>query len=475
MATTTSGSAAGDPAGPPVPDDHVAFGQPRGLGLLFLVEMWERFSYYGMRALLILYLVHVLKWRDADAANLYGTYTGWVWLTPVLGGYLADRWLGTRRSLVIGGLVIAAGHFAIAFDTMASFYLGLVLVVIGTGFFKPNVSTMVGQLYRAGDPRRDVGFTIFYMGINLGGAIAPLVTGYLAQSAGFSQILVRAGVDPVRSWSFGFGAAGVGMLIGLALYLWLRERYLPGIGLPPSTATRADARPVAIAPAGLTGDERHRVVALLVMFVFVMFFWVAFEQAGSSLNIFADRYTNLKLGTFRIPSSWFQAIDPIFVITLAPLFAFLWRRLRAAGHEPSTPLKVAIGLALIGCGYLFMVAGGRIVDVCLSTSSACAVASPLWLVMIYLFSELGELCVSPVGLSYVTKVAPARYVAFLMGAWFLTNAGGSKIAGMLAALAGHLSSQATFFMIPFGVSIVAAGLLYLCIPWLNRLTHGADL
>ena len=183
-------------------------------------------------------------------------------------------------------------------------------------------------------------------------------------------------------------------------------------------------------------------LALLVMFVFVMFFWVAFEQAGSSLNLFADRYTNLQMGSFRIPSSWFQSIAPIFVIALAPLFAVLWRSLRAAGREPSTPLKVAIGLALIGAGYLFMVAGGRIVDVCLATSSACAVASPIRLVMIYLFSELGELCVSPVGLSYVTKVAPPRYVAFLMGAWFLTNAGGSKLAGWVAGLSGSIPSHA---------------------------------
>jgi proton-dependent oligopeptide transporter, POT family len=461
-------------------DDRSSFGHPRGLGLLFLVEMWERFSYYGMRALLVLYLVDVLKWHDADAVNLYGTYTGLVWLTPVLGGLLADRWLGTRRSLVIGGLVIACGHFAIAFDTIPSLYLGLALIVVGTGFFKPNVSTMVGQLYAPGDPRRDVGFTIFYMGINLGAAIAPFITGYFAQSYGFQQALLRAGINPARAWSWGFGAAGVGMLLGLAQYLWLRERYLPGIGLPPgrSSSTSAQDHTASSSEAtlpALTNEERQRIIALLIMFFFVMFFWVAYEQAGSSLNLFADRYTNRQVGTSQIPSSWFQSLQAIFVIALAPLFAFLWQRLRAMGLEPSTPLKVAIGLAFIGLGFLFMVAGGRIVDSCLATGNSCAVASPLWLVMVYLFSEFGELCVSPVGLSYVTKVAPPRYVALLMGAWFLTNAGGNKIAGWLASLSATVTSHATFYMIPVVASLVAAVLLFFCIPWLNRLTRGAAL
>jgi POT family proton-dependent oligopeptide transporter len=479
-------------------EDRAFFGHAPGLGLLFLVEMWERFSYYGMRALLVLYLVNVLKWHDADAANLYGTYTGFVWLTPLLGGFLADRWLGTRRSLVIGGLVIASGHFALAFDTMPTFYLGLVLIVVGTGFFKPNVSTMVGQLYRPGDPRRDVGFTIFYMGINLGAAIAPFVTGYFAQSAGFAAILARAGINPTRAWSWAFAAAGVGMLIGLALYLWLRDEYLPGIGLPPSapwpgaaaawTTSRTLSSQVRswIVPWE-TPEERRRVVALLVMFLFVMLFWVAFEQAGSSLNLFADRYTNRQIGPFIIPytnwqigpfiipSAWFQALSPIFVIVLAPVFALLWQKLRARGREPSTPLKVAIGLAIIGLGFLFMGAAGRIIDSCLAAGSACAVASPVWLVMVYLFSEMGELCVSPVGLSYVTKVAPPRYVALLMGAWFLTNAGGNKFAGKLAALASSIPSHATFFLIPVALSLVAAVLLFFCIPWLNRLTKGGAL
>ncbi len=466
---------------PPALDDTALLGHPRGLGLLFLVEMWERFSYYGMRALLVLYLVHVLKWHDADADNLYGWYTMLAFLTPLGGGYLADRLIGTRRSLVIGALIIAAGQFTLAFQTVPTFWLGLALVVIGTGFFKPNVSTMVGQIYRPGDGRRDAGFTIFYMGINLGAFLAPLVTGWFAQSETMRDVLTRAGIDPTRSWSFGFASAGVGMLCGLALYLWYRDRYLPGIGLHQATAqsatattnlptgTRASAR-----PAELTPDEKRRVLALLIMFVFVVFFWAVYEQAGSSLNLFAERYLDLRVGTSTIPSSWFQSAQPLFVIVLAPVFAYLWRRLRDVNREPSTRLKMAIGLGLIGFACIFLLIAGRAVDTCLGQHAAsCAVLSPAWLTLFYLFSVLGELCVSPVGLSYVTKVAPARYMAFLMGAWFLTNASANKIAGWLAALGSHLP-QTVFFSILLAMSFAAAVLLVLCIPALKRLTAGAD-
>src|SRR5579883_1252455 len=457
---------------PPALDDTALLGHPRGLGLLFLVEMWERFSYYGMRAILVLYMVHVLRWTDVAADNLYGWYTSLVYLTPLAGGYLADRFIGTRRSLVIGGLVIAAGHFVLATETIVSFYLGLTLAVIGTGFFKPNVSTMVGQLYRPGDGRRDAGFTIFYMGINLGGFLSPFLCGWLAQSAAFRATLVGAGIDPARSWSWGFGAAGVGMLAGLVLYISLRDKYLPGIGLP-SRGPAAGSGRGARAPAGpLTREEWRRVAALLIMFFFMVFFWAVYEQAGSSLNLFADRYVDLHVGSHLIPSSWFQSAQPFFVIMLAPVFAFLWRRLRDANHEPSTPLKMALGLGLIGVGCAFLLVAGHAADACLGAraATACAVVSPTWLTMFYLFSVLGELCMSPVGLSYVTKVAPPRYVAFLMGAWFLTNAVGDKIAGSLAALGARLPSHAQFFMIPLVTSLVAAALLLLCAPWLKRLT-----
>ncbi len=457
-------------------DDRVLFGHPRGLALLFVVEMWERFSFYGMRALLVLYLVNVVRWSDARADHLYGTYTGLVYLTPLLGGYLADRLIGTRRSLVIGGCIIAAGHFALALETMVSFYAGLALVIIGTGFFKPNVSTMVGQLYRPGDRRRDAGFTIFYMGINVGGFLAPLVCGYLAQGDGFRRFLVSAGLDPARSWRWGFSAAGVGMLIGLAVYLRLRDRYLPGIGLPYRPAAPSVTRNAPRVEPPLTPAERRRVLALLVTFLFTVIFWMAYEQAGSSLNLFADRYTDLHVGRMAIPSSWLQSEQPFFVLLLAPAFAALWQALGARGREPSTPLKMAIGLACIGVGYLFMVAAGRLIDSCLAGhgAGACAIAGPGWLSSFYLFSVLGELCLSPVGLSYVTKLAPARYASVLMGAWFLALAAGEKLAGELAALTSRVHSQAAFFAIPVAASLTAALALALLVPTLARLTGIED-
>jgi POT family proton-dependent oligopeptide transporter len=437
--------------------DRALAGHPRGLALLFIVEMWERFSYYGMRALLVLYMVHALGWSDDRADHLYGLYTGSVYLTPLFGGWLADRFIGTRRSLVIGGLIIAAGHFVLALPTQNTFYLGLILVVIGTGFFKPNVSTMVGQLYRPGDPRRDAGFTIFYMGINLGGFIAPLICGYLGQRVG---------------WHYGFGAAGVGMLLGLAAYLTLRAKYLPGIGVLTARQQSIAAGRPATEP--MTASEWKRVLALAIVFVFVAVFWTGFEQGGSSLNLFADRYTDLHLGRWMIPSSWYQSTQPLFVLLLAPLFAILWRWLSARNAEPSTAFKIALGLAIIGAGYSFMVYGGHLADACVAAHrpGGCAVVSPFWLVTTYMFTEFGELCVSPVGLSYVTKVAPPRAASFLMGAFFLTNSAGNYFAGRLAGLAVRFPQQSQFFMIFLVMSLVVAVIAFAFVPLLNRLTKG---
>ncbi|HEY6004381.1 MAG TPA: peptide MFS transporter [Anaeromyxobacter sp.] len=500
---------------PAVFDDRALLGHPRGLGLLFVTEMWERFSYYGMRAILVLYLVNVLRWDAARAASLYGTYTMAVFLTPLVGGYLADRWIGTRRSLVIGGVIISAGHFTLALPGMATFYAGLVLIVIGTGFFKANVSTQVGQMYGKGDPRRDSAFTIYYMGINTGAFLGPIVCGALAQSDRFG-------------WHWGFAAAGVGMVIGLVVYVWGRERYLPGIGLRGTrevargevrleTGGRTAVHGAAGAGAGLViavllagatavpvivgavvgamvgvtvlgtrGDERRRVLALFVVVFFVIFFWAAYEQAGSSMNLFADKNTDLSLGRSHIPSSWFQSVNPLFILLFAPLFAFLWQELGSRGREPSTPLKMALGLFLLGLGFVFLMAGGRRAD-------AGVLVSPMWLVLAYLFHTFGELCLSPVGLSYVTKLAPARFASLLMGAWFLANAAANKIAGALAGLtpvpgearpeaaaglAGFLqrvsSTYFGFYSIFVVSSFAAAALMLLFVPALKRLTKGAE-
>jgi POT family proton-dependent oligopeptide transporter len=480
---------------PPALNDTALMGHPRGLGLLFLVEMWERFSYYGMRALLVLYLVNFLKWSDGDAARLYGTYTSLVYLTPLIGGYLADRFIGTRRSLVIGSIVIAAGHFCLAFQSMTTFYIGLTLIIIGTGFFKPNVSTMVGQMYREGDTRRDAGFTIFYMGVNLGGFLAPLVCGYLGQRVG---------------WHYGFAAAGVGMLLGLGIYLWGRDKYLPGIGLTrEQTSANAAARgakgliemekvnyvPGLIGGAvglvlalvlrggwlgyafgaiigaavgttvfGSKGEERNRVLAIFIVAFFVVFFWMAFEQAGSSMNLFADRHTKLSIGGFTFPSSWFQSMNPLFIMIFAPVFASIWTGLGKRGKEPSTALKMVLGLALVGVGFLFMVGAGRIADTGL-------MAGAIWLTMAYAFNTWGELCLSPVGLSYVSKIAPVRFASLLMGVWFLANAAANKLGGFLASQTENIPKLGTFYMIPVATSFGAALLLLLLVPWLKRLTR----
>ncbi len=480
---------------PPEFEDLSLMGHPRGLGLLFVVEMWERFSYYGMRALLVLYLVNYLKWSDGDAARLYGTYTSLVYLTPLVGGYLADRYIGTRRSIVIGSVVIALGHFCLAFQSMSTFYLGLALIIIGTGFFKPNVSTMVGQIYRDGDTRRDAGFTIFYIGINLGAFLAPLVCGYLGQKVG---------------WHYGFAAAGFGMLAGLMIYLWGRDKYLPGIGIPGAQQTvngvsrgaeashaaeKLNVIPGLLGAAagvllalvlksgwlgyafgaiigaavgttvfGSKGEERNRVLAIFIVAFFVVFFWMAFEQAGSSMNLFADRHTNLNVGGFALPSSWFQSVGPLFIMLFAPLFASLWVRLGRSGREPSTALKMTLGLALVGCGFLFMVGGGRTADTGVKVSA-------IWLIMAYAFNTWGELCLSPVGLSYVTKVAPVRFASLLMGVWFLANAAANKLGGFLASQTENIPKLGTFYLIPVATSFGASLLLLLLVPWLKRLTR----
>jgi POT family proton-dependent oligopeptide transporter len=432
--------------------DRALFGHPRGLGLLFCTEMWERFSFYGMRALLILYLVNALGWDTARAANLYGTYTGLVYFTPLIGGWLADRVLGTRRSLVIGGLVIALGHFTLAVPTMAAFYTGLALIVLGTGLFKPNVSTMVGQIYAADDPRRDAGFTVFYMGINVGAFLGPIVCGYLAQTAGFG-------------WHWGFGAAGVGMLLGLLFYVTLRERYLPGIGVTSATADARRAGGGTIAPAH---DDARRVLALLIVALFVVCFWAAYDQAGSSMNLFADRHTQLTAGSLTLRSTWFQSVPAFFVLLLAPAFAALWAYLRRRGHEPSTPRKMAYGLLLLAAGFVLLAIGAHHAD-------AGVLVSPLWLVGAYLLHVMGEMCLSPVGLSYVTKVAPARFASLLMGVWFLANAVADKIAGSLAALMDSMSSLASFFSMFIAIAAVAGLLMLFVVPLLERLAPTSEL
>src|SRR5437899_7626919 len=451
-------------------------GHPAGLFLLFLVEMWERVAYYGMPGLLVLYLVQSAHphpdasclfnpgggWSGGGASVLYGWYTGLAYLLPIVGGWIADQLLGTHRSMVVGGLLIALGHLVLAVSGVGSlawtdagmsvFVFGLALIVIGTGHFKPCVSVMVGQLYEPGDARRDGAFTIFYMGINLGAFLSAFVCGTLGERVG---------------WHWAFGSAAVGMLAGLALYAALRQRLLGDIGRPPAgrsnlavpcalggvaiaalfallhyvgapaaLATVVSGRSVALVLATLAVGWAVRFVARLgpnergptaTIFVFMLFnavFWLAFEQAGSSLNLFTDLRTNRTLAGFEVPTTWFQSVNAGLIFLLAPVFAGLWSWLGRRGRDPGQPVKIALGLGFLSLGYVFMVWAGRVAaDPGVKASMAFVLATYLW-------HTVGGLCLSPTGLPYVTKAAADPYVSLLTGVWFistfLANLGGGR-------------------------------------------------
>ncbi|MBT8078995.1 MAG: peptide MFS transporter [Gammaproteobacteria bacterium] len=444
-------------------------GHPRGLATLFFTEMWERLSYYGMRAILILFMVDQiakggLALDDTTATAIYGIYTGAVYLVALPGGWIADRLLGAQRSVLVGGLVIMSGHFVLAIPDINAFFLGLLLVILGTGLLKPNVSTIVGSLYPVGDARRDSGFTIFYMGINLGALIGPLIVGGLGQSENYG-------------WHWGFGAAGVGMLFGVVQF-WLTRHYLGDAGLYPvgsgdaakdaayrkkawtgiaicmaalayfviaSMRGSIDLNPVKISEMAtwvilgavalyfanififgkLSTVDKKRVVVIIVLFLGISMFWSGFEQAGSSLNLFADRYTHLDYSWFSIPSSWFQSVNSVFIVLFAPVFAALWVRLGARNLNPSTPVKFGLGLILLAIGFAMMIFASMIV-------ASGDKAMPTWLILTYLFHTFGELAISPVGLSATTKLAPKGYVGQMMGIWFVGAALGNLIAGQIA-------------------------------------------
>jgi POT family proton-dependent oligopeptide transporter len=422
------------------------FGHPRGLSTLFFTEMWERFSYYGMRGFLILYMVKALGFADPRAGAVYGNYVGSVWLAAIFGGIIADRWLGHYKSVLIGGTIIALGHFTLALHALPFFYAGLSLIVIGTGLLKPNVSTLVGSLYAEGDERRDAGFSIFYMGINLGALIGPLIAGKLAE-----------GVD----WHLGFACAGVGMTLGLVQYVLGRNRLQPAIA-----RLAARLEPAAAASGaggdGFTAADWKRIAAVVVFFLFASFFWGAYEQAGSTLNLFADRYVRLELVGIRLYASWFVSIQAAFVILLSPIFAWLWVRL--GPRQPSSPAKFALALLFVGLAFVLLMPAGAI-------AQGGVKISPLWLVGAYFIEELGELCLSPVGLSVVTKLAPRRVVGLLMGVFFLSNALGNKLAGWSA---GFISTTPlpTLFGATAAVTLGAAVVMVLLIKPVQRLMGG---
>lgn len=451
-----------------VPDDHGFFGHPRGLSTLFFTEMWERFSYYGMRALLLLYMTAPvaaggLGFDTARGGAIYGLYTSMVYMTTLPGGWLADRLIGQRRAVLYGGILIASGHFCMAFPSLSTFYLGLFLIVIGTGMLKGNVSVIVGQLYAPDDVRRDAGFSIFYVGINLGAFISPLVCGYLGQR-----------VD----WHVGFAAAGVGMVIGLIQYT-LGAHYLGEAGLRPAAAASPAAAValrrnvirwgglgliavVAIGAAAFLGvvrvtatqlsdaagvfllilsiaffgwlffagdwtpSERRRLYVIGVLFLGASLFWAAFEQAGSTLNLFADRDTHNVVGSYEFPSSWYQSLNSLFIFALAPVFAWLWVRLASARKEPSSPAKFALGLIFVGAGFAVLIPAAAL-------SERGVQVSPVWLIATYLLHTTGELLLSPVGLSAMTRLAPVRIAGLMMGVWFLASSVGNYVGGRVSA------------------------------------------
>ncbi|MFN8058962.1 MAG: peptide MFS transporter [Vicinamibacterales bacterium] len=434
--------------GAPGADDS---GHPRGLSTLFFTEMWERFSYYGMRAFLILYMVAPadaggLGFSDQQAASIYGTYTGSAWLAAIFGGLVADRLIGAYRSVFLGGLTIALGHLALVFTSLPFFYTGLGLIVVGTGLLKPNVSSLVGSLYREGDTRRDAGFSIFYMGINLGAFIGPLVAGYIAQR-----------VD----WHMGFGVAAIGMGLGLVQYVLGKKHLQPAIDRIAAARARTVSATVSAGPTRLTGAEWGRIGVVIVFFAFASLFWGAYEQAGSTLNLFADRYTRLSMAGWTFPSSWFQSVQALFVILLAPAFAWVWSSL--GRREPSSPAKFALGLLFAGLAFLLLVPAGS-----MAQADAAVRVSPWWLIGSYFVQELGELCLSPVGLSLVTKLSPARLVGLMMGVWFLSNAVGNKLAGWTAGFFSTLPLTSIFGTIA-AVNVLAAVLLFALIGPLKRL------
>lgn len=506
-------------------------GHPKGLFVLFFTEMWERFSYYGMRAILVLFMTKMLMFDSKFASGIYGNFTAVVYLTPLIGGFIADRYWGNRKSIFWGGVLMAIGQFTLFFCAAAVdtnmglaktlFVLGLVALVLGNGLFKPNISTMVNQLYAKGDKRVDAAFSIFYMGINLGAFFSPLICGALAEKV---------------HYKWGFFAAGVGMTLGILMFELLKNKYIvtadgKQIGVLPMAkeqnkekteeetlnpvekkseftfsriaiwvgiyialwfifqelanfntistlvfATSITAAGFIISDPNLTKVERDRIIVIYIAAFFVIFFWSAFEQAGASLTIFADKNTDRFIGNWEMPASWFQSINPLAIIIFAPMFAGLWTGLGRKDKEPSSPIKQAIGLFLLSVGFFVIAMGVKGV-------AAEVKISMFWLISMYILHTFGELCLSPIGLSMVARLSPARLASLLMGVWFLANAMANDFAGMLSKLfpedgnatkllGYEINTMYDFFMIFVVFAGVAAVVLFLISKWLLKMMHG---
>ena len=471
-----------------------AFGQPKGLYMLFFAEMWERFSYYGMRALLIFYLTQHWLFNDSKSNLIYGAYTSLVYITPVLGGYLADRYLGQRKAVLFGGILLAIGHATMAVEgvggqddpTINVFWAALAFIIVGSGFLKANISVMVGQLYKLTDIRRDGAYTIFYMGINLGAAVGTILVGYLGQTIG---------------WGYGFGLAGIGMIAGLIVFV-LGKSSLRGNGEAPNPLTKGTEMTLyavglgavaviwalvqyqsviqnllIVSGVGLLGyviyeafkldkHARDRIFAILFLIALNPLFWGLFEQAGGSFNLYTDRYVD-RAG---VPASIFQSINPIYIILLAPLFAGLWVMLGRRGLEPSAPAKFGLALAQVGLGFLVFVWGANSVG-------PAAMTPVIFVFLLYLLHTTGELCLSPVGLSAMNRLAPKFMASLIMGAWFYMTAVGNFVAGKIGEATGgeggEMSRDGTLAIyekigwITIGVSVA----VLLVSPLIKKLMH----
>jgi POT family proton-dependent oligopeptide transporter len=504
------------------------FGHPVGLFMLFFTEMWERFSYYGMRALLVLYLISEISsdnpglgWSQSNASELYGWYTMFVYITPIFGGIIADKIIGFRKAIVIGGLLMTLGHLSLAFKPIPAFYLGLILLVLGNGFFKPNISSIVGQLYPDGSNKKDSGYTIFYQGINVGAFLGSILCGYLGETFG---------------WHYGFGLAGIFMLIGLIQFK-LSENMFGEIGLAP---VKSEKSLDEVKKEPLNKIEKDRLIVVGVLAFFSIFFWAAFEQAGSSMNIFASKHTDRQLVsnmaiilykiisailsalpvviltwlfismnkavgkiyskaiTFmgisvlllwlligymiynnylidnpEVPATWFQSLNALFIFTLAPVFSVIWEKLSKTKINPNGPQKFAIGLILLGIGFIPMVFGSSGLDSEITTKKV----SMIFLTLAYLLHTMGELSLSPVGLSYVNKLSPNRLLGIMFGIWFFASAMGNKLAGSLSSYMEKIASESSmsdFFEILVWIPVSGGIILFILSFALKKLMHGID-
>ena len=451
----------------PITQEKTFFGHPAGLYILFFVEMWERFSYYGMRAILTLFLAAPVimgdpqsgyGWTNAETLSFYGTYTMCVYLMSIPGGWVADKFIGQKKAVMLGGLLLCAGHGILAVDAEWAFFTGLILIVVGVGFLKPNISTMVGGLYQKGDNKRDTGFYIFYMGINIGAFLGALTVGAVAAKYG---------------WHYGFGLAGIGMAIGQLVYFYGLQ-YLEGVGEFIGSDKSPDKE---LMNKPLTKVEKDRMLVMFLSFLIIIVFWGAFEQAGGLMSLYTEQKTDRMLSFSlpfignEVPAAIFQSINAFFIIIFATAVAYFWTQWAKKGKESSSLFKMAVGLIIMAFGFFFMTKAST--EVVMEGDEIVQKSAMIWLVLAYLFHTIGELCASPVALSFITKLAPVKYAAFMMGAYFAATGLGNKVAGFV----GQLSEGAGEFQVFTGIAIFCTlfGILVLLLlKPLKRLTHGAE-